>query len=520
MNIMTQARFPEQGETDIAVLFVFSDQMQNGLTPENASPLLARAASWLANAPALRDFKAKQGEFVLAYGEPCAPLSRILLAGLGETKKFSLETLRACAGKAARRCRELGLHSMGVSGDNFTILKDCLQDAGKGTFSESILAEETALASLCALYAYKRFSLRKTDEKDVIASPDFIFISDCAEKAAMLHSAGQKAWQAYTGIAFARDLVTAPGNVVTPMVMANEALDLANRYGFSYSAYDQDQIRKMGMGAFASVFKATDCARLIVLEYAPAGTENDAPFIAVGKGLNFDSGGISLKPAARMHEMKSDMAGGAAVLGLFAAIGEMARSKTPCSRRVIGVIGCTENMPGHEATKPGDVVMTYAGKSVEIQNTDAEGRLVLCDLLAYAQKTWNPAALVDLATLTGACIVALGTDVAGLFCENRPLLERIQKNSETNGERFWPMPLWDSYAEPLLKNEVADMSNMGSREGGAIFAAVFLKQFIKEGTPWAHLDIAGPAFSEKSGPLTTPGGTGFGVRTLIDLCCS
>ena len=520
MKIITQARFPEKGETDIAVLFVFNDQMRNGMTPEAASPFLAKAAPWLADSPALNDFKAKKDELVLAYGQPGSHIPRVLLAGLGDAKKFSPDALRACAGKAARRCRELGLRGMGVAGDNFTILKDHLQAAGGETFPETLLAEETALAALCALYKNERFSFRKPRPENAGKSPDFVFMTDSEEEAAKLRVAGQKARQVYTGIALARDLVTAPGNVATPMVMANEALNLANRSGFAYSAYDQDQIRNMGMGAFASVFKATDCARLIVLEYAPAGAENADPFIAVGKGLTFDSGGISLKPAAKMHEMKCDMAGGAAVLGLFAALGEMSLAGTPCERRVVGIIGCTENMPGSDAAKPGDVVMTYAGKSVEIQNTDAEGRLVLCDLLAYAQNLWKPAAIVDLATLTGACIVALGTDVAGLFCEDECLSQRIQENGRANGERFWPMPLWDSYAEPLLKNEVADMANMGSREGGAVFAAVFLKQFIKEGTAWAHLDIAGPAFSDKSGPLTTPGGTGFGVRTLIDLCRS
>lgn len=518
MKIITQTRIPEKGETDIAVLFVCSDQVQNGLAIETASPFLAQSASWLTNTPALTDFTAKKDEFVLAYGQPESRIPRVLLAGLGEAKNFSLNVLRACAGKAARRCRELGLRGMSVPSDNFIILKEYLQAAGQDTFSAFRLAQETAFATLCALHKNERFNFRKSSAEKVNDSFNFIFMTDSAEKAVYLRDAGQQAWQVYTGVALARELVTAPGNVATPMVMANEALNLANNYGFTYSAYDQDQIRNMGMGAFASVFKATDCARLIVLEYTPTGMENEAPFVAVGKGLTFDSGGISLKPAAKMHEMKSDMAGGAAVLGLFAALGEMTKAGIPCNRRVVGIIGCTENMPGANATKPGDVVLSYSGKSVEIQNTDAEGRLVLCDLLAYAQSVWKPAAIVDLATLTGACIVALGTEVAGLFCEDEVLAKRIQENGKTNGERFWPLPLWDSYAEPLLKNEVADMANMGSREGGAIFAAVFLKQFIKEGTVWAHLDIAGPAFSDKNSPLTTPGGTGFGVRTLIDLC--
>ena len=208
-------------------------------------------------------------------------------------------------------------------------------------------------------------------------------------------------------------------------------------------------------------------------------------------GITFDTGGISLKPPAKMHEMKGDMAGAAAVLGLFEALG---RSDVP--RRVVGIMPCAENMPDGRATRPGDIVTTLSGKTVEILNTDAEGRLVLCDALTWAQREYAPEVLVDLATLTGACVVALGTDVAAVFASDDGLSGRIRAAGDVVGDRFWPLPLWDMYFENL-KSDVADIANVGPREGGAVNAALFLKQFVDKGVRWAHLDIAGPAYTAK-----------------------
>ncbi|MBO4300005.1 MAG: leucyl aminopeptidase family protein, partial [Desulfovibrio sp.] len=251
--------------------------------------------------------------------------------------------------------------------------------------------------------------------------------------------------------------------------------------------------------------------RFIVLEYAPAGHENESPLIFLGKGITFDSGGICLKPPANMHQMKADMTGAAVVLATLAALTE---EKIP--QRVVGLMSCADNMPGGSAMRPGDVVRAANGDTVEIQNTDAEGRLALCDALVYAQKHWEPSALIDIATLTGACSVALGSQLAGLFSDDADLAERLRAAGGPSGEYYWPLPLWKPYAE-LLKSEVADICHMGPREGGAINAALFLQHFVKEGVRWAHLDIAGVDWTDKATPMTPIGPTAFGTRTLINL---
>jgi leucyl aminopeptidase len=232
--------------------------------------------------------------------------------------------------------------------------------------------------------------------------------------------------------------------------------------------------------------------------------------VLVGKGITFDSGGISLKPSAGMDEMKFDKSGALAVLGAMRAVASL---KIP--RRVIGLIPTAENMPGGAASRPGDIITTYSGKTVEVANTDAEGRLILADALAYAEETYRPAAMVDAATLTGACVVALGNHVAGMFTADDRLAERLTVAGLQSGDRVWRMPLWPEYGEQM-KSSYADLKNVGGREGGAVTAAWFLSQFVKE-TPWAHIDIAGTAWTEAKRPPYTAGATGFGVRLFLEL---
>jgi leucyl aminopeptidase len=309
----------------------------------------------------------------------------------------------------------------------------------------------------------------------------------------------------------ARDLVNTPANVATPSFLAETAETLGREHGFKVRVIEADEAEGMGMGCFAAVFQGSpEPAKLIVIDAAPKGAERERPLVFVGKGVTFDTGGISIKPSAKMDEMKGDMAGAAAVLGFFEALGRLG-----APRRVVGILPCTENMPGGAATRPGDVVTSYAGKTVEIVNTDAEGRLLLCDALTFAAE-FDPLAVVDLATLTGACLVALGTDVAAVFSANDLLAESIAELGARVGDLYWRMPLWDRYFESL-KSDVADMKNVGPREGGAVNAALFLKQFAPASAPWAHLDIAGPAFATTATALTAKGGTGFGVRTLLAL---
>lgn len=511
MNVSVQ--LASCGGCDTGILFAGSDGWEDGAGLAGRYPV--PAAPWLAASPALKDFRAQKGEMMTVYGNG-EGLARVLLVGLGAAREFDLSVMRECAALALRKCRELGLRAAAFFEENFTIPSQSAQAGGRKSFSPALLLREAVFGAWCGLYRYERFSERAPDPERR-PDPDLAVIVAGEAGAHVARECVAEATHACAGVALAREIVTAPANIMTPEAVAAEALQVATACGFGYACYDQEQIRGMGMGAFGAVFQATDRGRLVVLEYAPAAGAEET-LVMVGKGVCFDSGGICLKPAASMHEMKSDMAGAAAIIGFFRALGEMIAAGGAPARKIVGIIGCAENMPGPNAVKPGDVVRTFSGKSVEIENTDAEGRLILCDLLSYAQKEWKPDILVDLATLTGACVVALGREVAGLFCEDEALSAAIRANGQTSGELFWPLPLWDMYAKPLRKNAVADLGNMASREGGAIYAAVFLKQFVSSGVAWAHLDIAGPAYSGKESPLFTPGGTGFGVRTLIDLC--
>jgi len=304
------------------------------------------------------------------------------------------------------------------------------------------------------------------------------------------------------GMALAKDLGNLPGNHCTPTYLAEQAVDLGKRHGIKVEVLEQKDCEKLGMGCFLAVARgSSQPPKFIVMEYQ-GGKRDEPPVALVGKGITFDTGGISIKPAAEMDEMKFDMCGAASVLGTMKAIALM---KLPLN--VVGVVPSTENMPGGRAIKPGDVVTTMSGQTVEILNTDAEGRLILCDALTYVEK-YKPAAVVDIATLTGAMVIALGHVATGLFANSDPLARELISAGETAWDRAWHMPLWDDYQE-ALKSNFADIPNIGSRAGGSITAACFLSRFTKS-YPWAHLDIAGTAW--KSG--AEKGATGRPVPLL------
>lgn len=305
---------------------------------------------------------------------------------------------------------------------------------------------------------------------------------------------------------FARDLGNTPANICTPRYLAGKARGIARQNkNIRVRIIDQAEMKKMGMNALLGVAAGSkQPPYLIVLEYKASKSK---PYAIVGKGITFDSGGISLKPSQKMDEMKFDMSGAGAVLGLFKAL-----AQKPLPVSVVGVAGCTENLPSGSAQKPGDIVKTYAGKTVEILNTDAEGRLVLADALSFVEKTYDPEAIIDLATLTGACVVSLGHHCAGLLGTDDRLLEKLERAGQETGERLWRLPLWPEYQEEV-KSKVADVKNITTRGAGAITAGCFLRHFVGE-TPWAHIDIAGTAWDVKGKPYIPQGATGFGVRLL------
>ncbi|VAW44437.1 Cytosol aminopeptidase PepA, partial [hydrothermal vent metagenome] len=307
------------------------------------------------------------------------------------------------------------------------------------------------------------------------------------------------------GMALTQELANMPSNFCTPTFLADTAIELGEQYGYDVTILDREEMIEMGMGSFMAVAQGGDTPpKMICLSYT-GGEKNQAPIALVGKGVTFDTGGISLKPGAAMDEMKYDMGGAATVLGVFKTLGELKPNIN-----VVGVIPATENMPSGNAIKPGDVVTSLSGKTIEILNTDAEGRLILCDALTYTQQTYQPSKIIDMATLTGACIIALGHHVSAILGNNQALVDSLIQAGETTYDRFWQMPLGEEWDEQL-KSNFADMANIGGRAGGTITAAQFLARFIED-TDWAHLDIAGTAWVSGS----KKGATGRPVAALVE----
>ena len=434
------------------------------------------------------DFGGKAGETTLLYGqEGTAP--RLLLVGLGERDLFTPERLRRAAATVARRARTIKLNSAAFS----------LPDLPEMTTSEiSRTVAEGAALGLYRFERHKSAAIHQDLEK-------FWLVADEGELEEAIEGAelGRKVAE---GVALARDLANEPSNVATPEYLAERARTIAEEYGMELDVLDRAGIEEEGLTGLATVGRsASNAPRFIVLEHRKGG--DSAPVILVGKAVTFDSGGISIKPSSGMENMKFDMSGGAAVLGAMEATGAL-----DLPLNVVALVPATENLPGGDAFKPGDVLEMHSGKTVEIVTTDAEGRLILADALSYARR-YEPAAVVDCATLTGACVVALGDHASGLMGNNEDLIAEVQAAGEAAGEKAWPLPLLEEYTEQI-KGDTADIKNSGGRGGGASTAGAFLKEFADY--PWAHLDIAGTAYGKKGNAYTTSGATGVPARLLVE----
>ncbi|MCR5813444.1 MAG: leucyl aminopeptidase [Desulfovibrio sp.] len=492
MEIQFQEGDYQQWQADILLAPTLEDGFALDQYPE-----LDAACPWLAVAPAMRDVRHSQGELAIIYGHPELNIPRVLFLGLGKKEDFCVETLRLAVGKALQKCRELRLSSVLLP---LSILD--LLPCGRNR-----LVEEMVYAANLGLYQGNWLK-----QKDEAAPKDPERFSLAAKTLPQdIRNAAQRGENASWATLLARKLANTPANLLSPAKLAAQAQSLAEASGLGCHVLDEQAMQDIGMGALLSVGQGSvNPPRLVVLEHAPNAQAQEPPLVFVGKGICFDSGGISLKPAAKMHQMKSDMSGAAAVL---AAMNVVARENLP--KHIVGIMACAENMPGGAAVKPGDVVYAMNGESIEITNTDAEGRMVLADALCYAMQHYSPAILVDIATLTGACAVALGDELAGLFSDDSPLVEHIRAAGQTAGENFWHLPLWKNY-EKKLQSEIADICHTGPREGGAINAALFLRHFAGQ-VRYAHLDIAGVDWQEKASSLCPKGATGFGARTLIEL---
>ena len=482
-------------QAEAVILFAFenSDRPLPGLKRWMDGP-----GSWLDQLAALPDFQGKYQQLAVYYGPLDQGIQRAIYVGLGPLEHFEMGKLRSAAAVAARKCRDLHLRQPALP-----LL------AFEGIPAEPARAlEEALLGIMLGLYRYQAL---KTRDLEPSSFPEVLAVLAEHDPDELLQTSLTTASAVGSGISLTRDLVVAPANQVTPSFLADTARELAELYGFRLKILDFDTAREMGMGAFSAVAQGSrEPASFVMIEHAPPGAELDPPLIFIGKGITFDTGGISIKPSAKMEFMKHDMAGAAAVLGTFKAIGELRVEK-----HVVGILPCTENMPDGKAFKPGDVLRSLSGLTIEVISTDAEGRLVLADAITYALE-FKPAIMVDIATLTGACIVALGDEVAAVMGNREELTRKVQEIGSEVGDRLWPLPLWDFYFENL-KSEVADFRNVGDRKGGAIVAAMFLKQFVPDEVPWVHLDIAGPAWTEKDLATASKGPTGFGVRTLIEI---
>lgn len=421
-------------------------------------------------------------------------VERLLLMGLGPVEKVNEESLRAFGariGKAVPRGRVLCLLSRGKAGE--IKRREVIRALAEGALLGSYVFDQ-----------YQSKEKDKEEEKGLERLTLLVRKDDLKGAKADAAQAGHVA----AGVFLARDLGNHPGNVVDPEYLAETARQLGKAYPIKVSVLNEKGLKKKGMGGIMAVGQGSaKPPRLITLEYNN-GKKGTAPFAVVGKGVTFDTGGISLKPGAKMDEMKFDMSGAAAVLGLMRAVAE---SKLPVN--LVGVIGAAENMPSSTAQRPGDILKTARGVTVEVLNTDAEGRLVLADALHHAE-SFNPTGIVDLATLTGACVIALGGHATGLMGRGEGLLLGLTAAGEESGERVWRLPLFDEYQEQI-KSPVADIKNVGGREAGTITAACFLSRFVEKDRPWAHLDIAGTAW-DMSGkrPHIPKGGVGVGVRLL------
>ncbi len=466
--------------------------------PKAAADLDKRSKGALQRAMAASRFKGNKGEILEVLAPAGLPNSRVVLVGMGDPAKLRDVDLQSLGGAL------LG-HLNRVGESDATVLVNAAGPDEKGA-GPAERAAHYAYGALLASYRFDRYRTKEPKAKKPSLKRLAIMLDEPAE--AKRHFGDLK--KVAEGVFTTRDLVSEPANVINPKSFVAEAKKL-EALGVKVKALGPAQMKRLGMGALLGVAQGSvNEGQLLVMEWK--GSESKKrPLAFVGKGVTFDTGGISIKPAGGMEDMKWDMGGAGVVVGLMQALaGRKARAN------VIGICGMVENMPSGTAQRPGDIVTSMSGQTIEVLNTDAEGRLVLADALWYVQETYKPRMIVDLATLTGAIIISLGHEHAGLFSNDDELSQRLTAAGEAVEERLWRMPLSDAY-DKLIDSDGADMKNIGNRTAGSITAAQFLQRFIKKGTPWAHLDIAGVTWSKKDAPTVPKGGTGFGVRLLDKL---
>ncbi len=495
MDVVVRQGNVVEVETDALVVNLFE-----GVTePGGATGAVDRALNGaLREIIAAGDFTGKLGQTAVLYPRGAIAARRVIVVGLGKAEAFDLEAARKAAAAAARRARDLGVRD----------LTTIVHGAGIGGLDPMDAAQAVVEGTLLALYRFPKY--RRSEETTSEQGPERLTIVEFSAEKIPVFEAGAHAGRVIAeSVNFARDLVMEPPNIATPAELARRAQAMAEEVGLRCQVLDEAQMRDLGMGILLGVAQGSaNRPHFVVLEHN-AGRDDLPTVVLVGKGITFDTGGISLKRAENMWEMKHDMAGAAAVLGALRAAALL-----DLPLHVVGLAPFVENMPDGRAYRPADVLRGITGKTVEVINTDAEGRLILADALGYAAR-FNPDAVIDIATLTGAQGIALGSQAAALFSNDDDLAARIERAAHRTGERVWRMPLWDEYKD-ALKSDVAEVKNTGGRYSGLPTTAKFLEHFT-EGYRWAHLDVASMVWTESPKDYRPKGATGYGVRLFVDL---
>lgn len=502
MKITVQQIAATQICTPIVAVGVF--EAPPSLTPD-ASSIDGALNGLISQLIADKEITGKQNQLTVIHTHGKIPAQRVAVVGLGKRADFGMDTVRQASAVVAKRVRDLHIVRYAIA----------LLGLGEPGATPSEIASALVEGALLGLYKYEQFK-RPTDETAVQIEEISVIAPTQADADSARRGANRGEILSRAANA-ARDLSNGPPNLVTPGYLADTAKSLAERFGFTCEVFDVDELRKRKMGAILAVGEGSSHPPCLIAMRYQGTKSNGKTFAAVGKGITFDSGGLDIKPADGMLRMKHDMSGAASVIGFMQAAAEL---KLPVN--LLGLIGAAENLPGSRAYRPSDIITTYSGKTIEITSTDAEGRLVLADALAYAVEL-KANAIVNLATLTGACVVALGTVASGIMGNNTELISLMEKAGQRTGERVWRLPLWKEYGEQV-KSETADLKNTGGRWAGAITAAYFLSQFVGD-VPWVHVDIAGTAYIApgdqpyfpKDRPYLNQGATGVGVRLLVDI---
>src|SRR5918912_1463667 len=478
--------------TSILIIGIFENE-HDTLHLNRIDPSLSTTIDGIVNN---KEFKGVLGSNIILYMPGNGRTKKVMLIGLGKREKFTKETARIIAGKAALKAKEMGLADISVI-----------------PFSNKLdegLIEAIAEGILLSLYSFKQYKTNdEASNSSGLRQVTLITNSESSNYQEIINNVNL----VIQAVFFARDLGNLPPNECSPAYLANVAASLRNEYQMKTRIIERYEMESIKLAGVVAVGKGSNNPpKLIIIEYNGAHGEQ-RPYLLVGKAVTFDTGGISLKPGDKMDEMKFDKCGGCTVLGILKAASSL---KIPVN--IVGIIPCVENMPSATSYRPGDIIQMHNGKTVEVLNTDAEGRIILADAISYGINSYSPKAIIDLATLTGACIIALGANVAAAIGTSKELITNLTRISQETGEKIWELPLFDEYHDQLRSN-VADIKNIGGRPGGAITAAAFLSNFT-ENIPWVHLDIAGTAWTQEGTyerSYNPKGATGFGLRTIVKL---